>query len=291
MEVIASALDEAGFDIEHPPAVTTSTTRTRMTLGRAASTISAVLSKKKEKHADQCLVCSSDPGTSGHASDSHDSGPPRRNPPIPSVTSPPLSAGIKESLPPRPRDVFAPSVTPKQSPTMRELTLSIGGMTCASCANSIARALHDVQGVRNVCISVLSHSGTCTVASSDLSDKVVETIEDCGFEAEVVDTRPVEFTSAEPTPRADDPTSLEGPYILMLSVGGMTCASCSNAITEALKALDGVSDAHINLLGNSASMTLSSRKVEPLVLETVEDIGYEVSGMCCLSLNRTSTSR
>jgi Cu+-exporting ATPase len=276
MESILVALDETGFDVmlESPPALTTSTTCARIALTHAASTISALLSNKKQKHADQCLLCSADPEASEHDSSGFHAGSSRHNPRVPLAASPPASARIQELPLTSRRDV---SGSPADPTAMRELSLSIGGMTCASCANSIARALHDVQGVRDVSISVLSHSGTCTVMSSDLSNKVVEAIEDCGFEAEIVDVRPVLFSSAESTPRADDLTSLEGPYIVLLSVGGMTCASCSNAITDALESLDGVSDAHVNLLSNSASVTLSDRKYESFVLGAIEDIGYEVS--------------
>lgn len=59
-----------------------------------------------------------------------------------------------------------------------------------------------------------------------------------------------------------------------LSVGGMTCSSCSNAISSALHEIPGVSDVVINVLGSSAILKVASPEITPTVLSTIEDIGY-----------------
>jgi Cu+-exporting ATPase len=283
-ETVACALDEAGFDVVHEraPTVSTSTTRARMTLVRAASHLSNILSRKQQKHAEQCLLCSSGAQAPEHDLTAHTTGALRQNVSTPTAVSVPTPDRIYGSSTVAGNAPI--SATPAQPPAMREISLSIGGMTCASCANSITRALQDLTFVRDVNISVLSHSGKCTVSSGDLSDKVVEAIEDCGFEAEIVDIRPIDFSSAESTPRADDPTSLDGPYILLLSIGGMTCASCSNAIVDTLKTMEGISNVHVNLLGNSASLVVSDRKLESSAIDAIEDIGYEVGAPLTLCL-------
>lgn len=61
---------------------------------------------------------------------------------------------------------------------------------------------------------------------------------------------------------------------VILSVGGMTCVSCTNAITSALSELPGVTDVSINLLGNSATLNVSNPEDVPAVMSAVEDIGY-----------------
>ena len=78
---------------------------------------------------------------------------------------------------------------------------------------------------------------------------------------------------ATPPQPGDQPDASE-PHRLALSVGGMTCASCSNAITSALSELPGVADVNVNLLGNSATLTISGPDVAPSVVAAVEDIGY-----------------
>ena len=75
-------------------------------------------------------------------------------------------------------------------------------------------------------------------------------------------------------PSAPAPT-LAGPYQVLLSVGGMTCASCSSTITESLSALPGVHDVAVNLLGNSASVVVDDRDRVAAVVTAIEDAGYE----------------
>ncbi|KAI1789551.1 heavy metal translocatin [Ganoderma leucocontextum] len=68
----------------------------------------------------------------------------------------------------------------------------------------------------------------------------------------------------------------------------MTCASCSNAITSAVCQLPGVSDVVINLLGNSATLTVTHAEVAPVVVSAIEDVGYtaEVVSLEPLQSNR-----
>ncbi|KAF4618840.1 hypothetical protein D9613_009696 [Agrocybe pediades] len=60
--------------------------------------------------------------------------------------------------------------------------LAIGGMTCVSCVRAISEALSELDGVSDVTINLLSHSGTATVSRPSLADSVVNLIEDIGYE-------------------------------------------------------------------------------------------------------------
>lgn len=59
------------------------------------------------------------------------------------------------------------------------------------------------------------------------ADAVVRAVEDAGFEAQLLKAKPARATRTE----------------ARLSVEGMTCASCSGSVQQALEALDGVIDA------------------------------------------------
>ena len=62
-----------------------------------------------------------------------------------------------------------------------------------------------------------------------------------------------------------------------VAVGGMTCASCANAITNELKRQPWVSDAVVNLVNNSATVDLKDENTANDVVEAIEDLGYEAT--------------
>jgi len=64
--------------------------------------------------------------------------------------------------------------------------LAIGGMTCVSCVRAISDALSELDGVSNVTINLLAHSGEATVSRPSLVESIVNLIEDIGYECQVV---------------------------------------------------------------------------------------------------------
>lgn len=63
----------------------------------------------------------------------------------------------------------------------------------------------------------------------------------------------------------------------MLSVGGMTCASCVNAITKEVESLPWVSKAVVNLVANSATVYFTGTEKAQELVDAIEDMGYEAS--------------
>lgn len=66
------------------------------------------------------------------------------------------------------------------------VTLSVGGMSCSSCSSTITTVLSDLQGVSEVTVSFLGQSASFVVDHMNLVGVVVETVKDCGYEAEVI---------------------------------------------------------------------------------------------------------
>jgi len=66
------------------------------------------------------------------------------------------------------------------------------------------------------------------------------------------------------------------PHLVTLSVGGMTCSSCSGTITEMVSQLPGISDVVVSLLSNSATVVVARRDLVTSVTETITDCGFEV---------------
>ncbi len=65
--------------------------------------------------------------------------------------------------------------------------------------------------------------------------------------------------------------------ILTLPIEGMTCASCVLRVEKALKKIDGVQEAVVNLATEQAQVKIDPSKVDFLKLkEAVEKVGYSV---------------
>lgn len=62
----------------------------------------------------------------------------------------------------------------------------------------------------------------------------------------------------------------------VLKVEGMSCGHCKAAVEKALKAVDGVENAVVDLGSKTAEITLAEEVAEDILVKAVEDAGYEV---------------
>ncbi|KAG6379412.1 heavy metal translocatin [Boletus reticuloceps] len=115
------------------------------------------------------------------------------------------------------------------TPTPHSITLSVSGMSCASCVNTITDMLSPIPGVSDVVVSLLTSSATLRIDNIALLSSVTDTLDDCGFEAEVVSAEPILPSS---------PSSHSGTRTLSLRVDGMYCRRCPNKVVDVLRVLD-----------------------------------------------------
>ena len=146
-----------------------------------SQSISGSFSAKQNKHIAQCLFCQS--------------GEPHAN--------------VITRLPAL--DILQVSESRAEGPAT--ISLSIGGMTCVACSNTLTRLLSEVDGVSDSVVDLLSHSARVVVDSQKLTPLVVETIEDAGYGAEVVRTEPL----------VKEPTRETTTRTISLKVDGMSC--------------------------------------------------------------------
>ena len=94
------------------------------------------------------------------------------------------------------------------------VTLSIGGMTCSTCSGTITNMVSDLPGVSEVAVSFLGKSATVVVDHEQRVEVVVETVEGCGFEVEVMGVESL---------KALDPGLTTDFRMLTLRIDGMFC--------------------------------------------------------------------
>ena len=66
--------------------------------------------------------------------------------------------------------------------------------------------------------------------------------------------------------------------ILQLTVRGMTCGGCENAVRQTLRQLDGVDDVKASHEENLVGVTFDPDKVDASTIkERISELGYEVA--------------
>jgi Cu+-exporting ATPase len=135
---------------------------------------------------------------------------------------------------------------------MKQLTLPVQGMTCASCVGHVERALKKIEGVTNANVNLATERAAVelTPNGTGVAD-LVAAVRDAGYEV------PTETVT--------------------LPIGGMTCASCVGHVERALKKVEGVTNASVNLATEKATVTFVAgiaRLTE--FQQAVTDAGYQV---------------
>lgn len=134
---------------------------------------------------------------------------------------------------------------------MKSLSLPVEGMSCASCVSHVEGALKDLPGVSDVVVNL----GTRRASASYDPDRtgipdMVRAIENVGYSI---------------------PTSE-----VSLDVRGMTCASCVAHVEGALRDLEGVSGAVVNLgLGTARVSYIPDVVSTGAMKRAVRDAGYQ----------------
>ncbi|KAG0645821.1 Copper-transporting ATPase HMA5 [Hyphodiscus hymeniophilus] len=82
-----------------------------------------------------------------------------------------------------------------------------------------------------------------------------------------------------------DPDQEEHIWRASLAIGGMTCASCVNAITIELQKKTWIKNVAVNLISNSATVDFVEEQHKVDVVEAIEDIGYDATIDTVFDLN------
>ncbi|MFP3985243.1 MAG: heavy metal translocating P-type ATPase [Candidatus Bathyarchaeia archaeon] len=144
--------------------------------------------------------------------------------------------------------------------TKEKATIQIRGMHCVACAQNIEKALKHEPGIIGAHVNFATEKVTVEYDDNLTALRnIVETIKKAGYE-------PLELLA-------------EGEKIkeVSLKITGMTCASCAATVERALKKLEDVKTASVNIATEKATVKYSADRVSILDLrKAVEDAGYGV---------------
>ena len=147
-------------------------------------------------------------------------------------------------------------------------TLSIRGMTCASCVANIEKMVSPAHlpGLISLSVNLMSEEGLAEHDPSILSpEQIAEAIDDVGFEAAVISTK-----DANPPPADSDIDSTT------LKIFGMTCGSCVSSVESALLSVPDVKSALVNLATQEARIVYHTNHVGIRdLVRTVEEAGFD----------------
>jgi Cu+-exporting ATPase len=138
--------------------------------------------------------------------------------------------------------------------------IPIRGMTCTACAQSIEHVLLKKPGVSTATVNFASEKAVVEY-DPDLvkPEEIDEAIRGVGYE-------PVERGEVETRE-------------VMLTIVGMTCAACAQAVEKSLSRVPGVKEATVNLATEKARVVYDPELASIFNLrEAVRDAGYEVGG-------------
>ncbi|MDA0987873.1 MAG: heavy metal translocating P-type ATPase [Chloroflexi bacterium] len=139
--------------------------------------------------------------------------------------------------------------------TPKKIVLPVEGMTCASCVSHVEGALKEVSGVLSANVNLATEQATVEFDDDKATiSELIHAVDDSGYKT--------------------------GLAHITLNIGQMTCASCVVHVEHALKEVEGVLSANVNLATEQATVeyipgiaTLADMKA------TVDDAGYIVEGV------------
>jgi len=128
-------------------------------------------------------------------------------------------------------------------------------MTCASCATTIEKSLSHLVGVAKAQVNLGTETATIEYDPNKINlPNLNKAVTDVGYD--VINEKTV------------------------IKIGGMTCAMCVKTNEEALKKLDGVLSASVNLGAEKAYVTYNPKLITIADLKkAIEDVGYQFLGV------------
>lgn len=143
-------------------------------------------------------------------------------------------------------------VAKMEDKNLAHITLPVQGMTCAACVAKVEKSLRSISGVDDVNVNLLSSKVAVSYDQAKTgAPQMVKMIQDIGYEV----------------PEEE----------VLLTVRGMTCASCVAKVEKVVKGLPGVTSVVVNLPAESAKVKFHPGIDKTRIKKEIIALGYEVS--------------
>eukprot|EP00051_Salpingoeca_urceolata_P014294 m.181598 g.181598 ORF g.181598 m.181598 type:complete len:1105 (-) comp18043_c0_seq1:147-3461(-) len=140
-----------------------------------------------------------------------------------------------------------------------KLFLSVTGMTCASCVALIENNLRKLPGVEDVAVGLLAEQAEVVFVEEAVdADQIIATVQELGFNASKIEK------------------SSQGKTVL--TINGMTCASCVHSIEKNVSSMPGVLSASVSLPTSQGVFEFEPAVTGPRdIINAINGLGFEAS--------------
>ncbi|OXB54139.1 hypothetical protein ASZ78_011119 [Callipepla squamata] len=157
---------------------------------------------------------------------------------------------------------------PSPSSQERTVTVSVVGMTCQSCVQSVEGRISKVKGVVSIKVSLELNNALVKYLQSEISpEQICQEIEDMGFDTNIAEERLTPVSVNLPCSRE---------AVIKLRIEGMTCQSCVTSIEGKIKKLHGVTKIKVSLSNQEAVIAYHPYIIQPEELRShIGNLGYD----------------
>ncbi len=163
----------------------------------------------------------------------------------------------------------------EKPPVNRQYKIKISDMTCAHCVARVEKAALAVDGVEAINIDL--EQGEALVTGG-LPHEVIQSITEAGYPAspvaEIPESCPIEPPSEQDTSPAAQTEQEKNTSSYIIDIEDMTCSSCVATVEKAIRSVDKVAEAGVNLLEKQALVQGGDPQA---VVNAIIDQGYKAS--------------
>ncbi|MCF2140175.1 MAG: heavy metal translocating P-type ATPase [Candidatus Lokiarchaeota archaeon] len=140
-----------------------------------------------------------------------------------------------------------------QNQAKKAITLDIVGMHCASCAQTIDKALNKEEGILKVNVNIATDKAYIKFDPTKIGlNDIIKTIDSTGYSTKIETKKEI------------------------IPIEGMTCASCAQTIERSLTKTTGIIESSVNLATEKATVTFNPELITyDEIIQTINNTGYK----------------